>query len=1440
MSRIFLSHSSADELEAVAVKYWLTENGWDDIFLDVDSERGLVAGERWQAALRRAADRCEAVVFIISPAWARSKWCLAEFLLAKSLHKLIFGIVIKEVPIAELPTEMTAEWQLCQLIGSGPTETIRVTHRDKPAETRFLIDGLKRLGSGLQSAGLAASYFAWPPKDDASRAPYRGLEPLDVQDTAIFFGRDLEILQGLDRLRGMRAAGDQSLFVILGASGAGKSSFLRAGLLSRLMRDDRHFFPLEAIRPERSPLFGERGLAQAISKANGHLHLAPANSGDLKAAIREGAERFAALLRDIQCAARNRLVGLPDDGPPPTLVLPIDQAEELFNADATEEARTFLGLIGAVLRSGLPDTSSELRVPLIVVFTIRSDRYEPLQTAPELAGLKTFVFDALRPMPTAQFKEVITGPASRATLSGTRLEVKPDLVLQLLADCAQGADTLPLLSLVLARLYRDYGSGGDLRLDAYQVMGGMTDVIQTEAESILDADPDTRNAQLHSLHVAFIPWLATINPANDQPMRRVAYMSDLPLASRPLIQALIEKRLLLSDVRDGEQVVEVAHESLLRQWNALAKWLDEEREDLKEADRLEQAAAAWTKNEEKADWLMEGERLAGAEALAAKPAYSKRLEPAGQFLLASRDREIRRAEEKEHQREAEIRGETERVAASRLRRRALQLTVAVVVALLMFFSAGYAFINANGERQKALLAQREANGLRLTAESLAIANGARAGGDERALLQVLAARKTAPNSEVDAGLLGVLIAMRDTRKLWTAGAPIVAVAFSPDGARIVSGGDDKMLRVWDASTGQPMGAPMQGHTRTVTSVAFSPDGTHIVSGSNDETVRLWDAKSGMPVGSPLLGHNGPVWSVAFSPDGKRIASGAGDKTLRLWDADTGRPVSVSLLGHDSLAIKVATILEGDRIARIPNQLRHEGAVTSVAFSPDGTRIVSGSSDRTVRLWDAHNGKPIGAPLEGHTLQVLSVAFSPDGTRIVSGSLDKTLRLWDASTRQQIGAPLDGNENAVASVAFSPDGKRIVSGGWDKTLRLWDASTGYPIGAPMQTYGGRINSVAFSPDGARIVSGGSDKMLRMWKGKPGESIGTPLGMHQDAVFMVSFSPDGTRIVSGSFDKSLQLWNASTGSPIGKRMRGHDEAVTSAAFNPAGTLIVSGSLDKTLRLWDANSGQVVGRPLRGHEEGVYGAAFSPDGTRIVSGGSDGTLRLWDASTGQSTGTPMRWDQGTAYSVSFSPDGKHIASSFEKQTLQLWDTSTGRPAGPPMRGHKGSVTSVAFSPDGRRIVSSGDLTLRLWDAHSGQPIGEPMLGHQAQVQSVAFSPDGTYIVSGGDDKTLRLWDASTGALIGAPMQGHRSTVFSVAFSPDGRRIVSGGQDRTVRLWPAPKIWPEELCGKVTRNMSHKEWDNWVSKDMQYVCQCPGLPIPQDNPNDDAKPEACPAGKS
>lgn len=716
MSRIFLSHSSINEIEAVALKNWLADNGWgdEDVFLDIDPERGLAAGERWQEALRKAADRCEAVVFIISPAWAKSKWCLAEFLLAKSLHKLIFGVVLKEVAIGELPTEMTSEWQLCSLVGEGPTETIQFSHWQQEQRVAFLTEGLKRLKLGLQKAGLSADFFPWPPKHDPDRAPYRGLQALDVDDAAVFFGRDVEILRGLDALRGMRDSVDKKLFVILGASGAGKSSFLRAGLIPRLKRDDRHFLVLPVIRPQREPLSGGYGLANTLHKARDEFKLPPQNRGEILAQLKQGPTKLAEHLRALQDAAQNRLITPANEGAPtPTLLLTVDQAEELFNADAGQEAKDFLQLIGQMLRQD----SVNRALPCIIAFTIRSDHYEPLQTATELATLQSVVFDDLKPMPPDRFREVILGPAKRASVQGSKLDIKPDLINQLLDDCSEGGDTLPLLSLTLATLHQDYGSDGDLRIDEYQSMGGITGIVKKEAEAILSTDPATREQQLKWLHAAFIPWLVTINPQNDQPMRRVAKLNELPAESRPLIEALAAKRLLVMDKRAYETVVEIAHEALLRQWDELDEWLRTESNDLRDADALEFQAKEWRKNNLKDAWLWEGERLANAEALYAKLTFRKRLDACYDFLVTSRHQEDNRNAEKEQLRQSEIEAlkklaeehavradveEKAKIAAldstERLRQRAVLISIAATVIMLGFLSLFWLYYTGNSVR----------------------------------------------------------------------------------------------------------------------------------------------------------------------------------------------------------------------------------------------------------------------------------------------------------------------------------------------------------------------------------------------------------------------------------------------------------------------------------------------------------------------------------------------------------------------------------------------------------------------------------------------------------------------------------------------------------------------------------------------------------------------
>ncbi|KAF8735858.1 hypothetical protein AX14_001364 [Amanita brunnescens Koide BX004] len=331
-------------------------------------------------------------------------------------------------------------------------------------------------------------------------------------------------------------------------------------------------------------------------------------------------------------------------------------------------------------------------------------------------------------------------------------------------------------------------------------------------------------------------------------------------------------------------------------------------------------------------------------------------------------------------------------------------------------------------------------------------------------------------------------------------------------------------------------------------------------------------------------------------------------------------------------------------------------------------------------------------LEGHKGAVTSVACSPDGSKIVSGSWDGTIRIWDASTGIEMLPPLRGHDGPINSVAFSPYGSKIVSGSGGKTIRVWDASTGIEMLPPLRGHDqGLINSVAFSPDGSKIVSGSHDKTIRVWDASTGAAMLPPLQGHDSPISSVTFSPDGLTIVSGSWDHTIRVWDISTGTETLPSLRGHDNWISSVAFSPDGSKIVSGSFDKTIRVWDASSGIEMLPALQGHDE-IHSVAFSHDGSKIISGSQDRTIRVWDANTGAEIPPALRGHHGPIYFVAFSPDGSKIISASANSTIGVWDASIKVMMFTLIPGHDGQIHSVAFSPDGSQVVSGVEARERV----------------------------------------------------------------------------------------------------------------------------------------------------
>lgn len=864
----------------------------------------------------------------------------------------------------------------------------------------------------------------------------------------------------------------------------------------------------------------------------------------------------------------------------------------------------------------------------------------------------------------------------------------------------------------------------------------------------------------------------------------------------------IEQQLRLSGLsaarvgKDGKRRLEVRNRVFAEVFDR--DWVKEREAGLLFGERLRLWLAAPETSKEQ--FVLRGSAL--VEALARVAGKTDVTGPEGAFLRASQVVLLRQQkQEASAQLEAERADRAEQ--GGRLARRNVRFLLSGSIVLMLALAvAGWQYTVARAAVQQEQAARRSQQGLR--ASLLAGQQGHELEGLLLGIEAVAGFGGDPAKSEAYAeeGMTRGLMSTRQLATLTGHIGPLGAVAVSPDGTRVVTGGADQesatsdsvtdstdldtTARIWDTRTGQQV-ANLVGHTWTVSAVAFSPDGTRILTGSGDKTARLWDARDGKPL-ETLKGHTDQVSSVAFSPDGTRVLTGSRDKTARLWDGRDGKPLR-TLQGHTDRVSAVAFSPDGvylltgswDTTARVwrvadgkllASLEGHTKEVESVAFSPESARVLTGSLDKSARLWDASDGKLI-LTLEGHTGGVSSVEFSPSGKLALTASLDKTARLWETGDGK-IVATLFGHTGAVSSARFSPDGSQVLTGSKDTTARLWDGNNGKLL-ATLQGHTEPVSAVAYSPDGTRVITGSQDKSARLWEARGGKPLATMRG-HLGSAFSIAFSPDGSRIVTGSKDKTARIWDARDGTLVATTAE-HGMTVTSIAFSPDGTRVLTGSLDNFARLWDARDGKLL-ITMKGHTKGVWVVAFSPDGSRILTGSGDFSARLWDAHDGKPLITLSDHTNGIS-AVAFSPDGTRILTGSLDMTARLWNASDGKSLGV-LRRHKGRVSSVAFSRDGTRVLTGSDDNIaRLWNGYDGTHLVD-YLRHADRVSSVAFSPDGTRVLTGSDDKTARLWDTRSGRLL-AELAGHMERISSLAFSPDGTRVATGSYDATARLWDA-----------------------------------------------------------
>ena len=447
---------------------------------------------------------------------------------------------------------------------------------------------------------------------------------------------------------------------------------------------------------------------------------------------------------------------------------------------------------------------------------------------------------------------------------------------------------------------------------------------------------------------------------------------------------------------------------------------------------------------------------------------------------------------------------------------------------------------------------------------------------------------------------------------------------------------------------------------------------------------------------------------------------------------------------------------------------HDGVVTAVAWSPDGRRLATASTDHTVRIWDAVTGRSMTLP---HPDAVRGLAWSPDGLWLATAS-DRGGQVWETIGGQVVTLPF-AYGRGVRAVAWSPDGRWLATASDDATARIWDARSGQPV-TPALVHRRRVNAVAWSRDGRWLATASDDGTAQVWDPRTGEVVAPPLA-HHGAVSALGWSPDSRRVATASEDKTARVWDAATGRALTPPL-GHQEVVTAVAWSPDGTRLATASADRTAQVWNAGSGERATAPFV-HHDAVTAVAWSPDGLRVATASTDQTALIWDAVTGRPVTAPLE-HEGAVTALAWSADGTRLATASEDMVARVWDAANGQSDTPAPLAHHDLVTVVAWSPDGRRVATaSSDQTARVWDAASGTPITAPLV-HQGQVTALAWSPDGQRLATASADQTARVWDGRTGHPETPPL-AHQAWVAAVVWSPDGRRLATISYDRMARVW-------------------------------------------------------------
>ncbi len=1169
-----------------------------------------------------------------------------------------------------------------------------------------------------------------------NHSPYKGLASFDEGDRLLFYGRDRVI----EALRAK--AKDHKLLVISGASGTGKSSVVKAGLLPVLRAEGCRILPV--IRPGAHPL---AALEQALAEA----HTGPADGA----------------------AAQ-------PPGTPKSILL-IDQFEEVITRCADPKERT---QFDARLRRLLDEDPSIHRL----ILTVRAD-FEPQLNG---GALKQFWGDGryvVPPFSLEELKEVIVMP----TIQEVLIFDPPQLVDEIIAEVVQSPGALPLLSYALSELYEAYRTSGRqdraLRKDDYDRLGGVMGALRTKADALYTALPHREQNTMRKILLRMVSVEGDL-ASKRVPMDDLVYSEDEDPLVRDVIERLVDARLIAK----GRDYIEPAHDALVRAWKTLHEWVfDAGKDKLILGTKLSAAANDFAKSKNGKFLWNNSPNL---------PVVQEELKNPRRWFNAKEIAFVRKSTRRKTINRRWVVGITATVIAALSfatyysnEQKGIaedQLNKAQRGQSLLLSERARQENNANHFVNGALLALEALPRSMVKPDRPYVA---------AAELQLYAALAPLVEHVVLSGHAGrvtfggfspddtrVVTASYDgTARIWdaTTGRLLVTLeghrsrvahaAFSPDGRRLVTASNDNSAKLWDVQSGKEIvsfgGLQPANFADSFYHAAFSPDGSRIALASSGSQFSLWDAETGSLIAKPST--NAFVAHAIFSPDGRLIVTT--DRfggPAQLWDAKTG-----AVIGQ----------LSG-----------HEAGHYYATFSPDSRSIVTASADGTAGVWNTDTQER-RLVLRGHTDKVFHADFSPDGRQVVTVSKDGTGRIWATNSGKSV-AVLAGHTGEVRHAAFSPDGGSVVTSSRDGTAKLWDARNGSLV-TTLAGHAEGVTHAVFSNDGRRVLSTG-DKTARVWN-LSGERDAVTLSGAREPIGAAVFSPSGDLVATGSgiltsvgetsTDSVVRLWSTKTGALVGE-LRGHTQQIKDLQFTRDGRRLVSVSWDKSVRVWDVMNHrtlQVILGPF-------VTAALSPGDDIVATGSSNGDVGLWNLSTGAKL-ADLPGHREPVVRLDFSLDGRLLASASWDHTGRIWDVGKHSQVSV-LTGHSDGVRWIAFSPDGSRVATaaghkeynreSDDNTVRVWDSRTGREI-LTLSDHQEQVNHVVFSPDGRLIATSsgydaGDgvtgtrskDNSARIWDANTGHQV-LVLKDHSGPVTMAAFAPGNDRIVTASEDHTARVW-------------------------------------------------------------